>query len=219
MFWLYGLIATGMSVGLIFVGTIVIRRLATGGASGEKESLLSELEGLTVEIGRALERTADFCSKGQLQAVTGQLKEAQISLDAQKTLLKEVEGKLDEAQKTIEEKEAYHQSIKTAKSDDEEKLTTLLARFEDIAAESIALEQRIAASMKNVDQMMTELQLTQDQLLVLQDLQTALTDASSQLRELYIEYDGVKKRIDALNLQLEDLEGEYTKLVEQQLGE
>ena len=219
MLWLYALIVAGVSAGIIFLSVPIIKRLSTGGSSGAKEHMLEEIEALNVQIEKALAATANFLSAGQAKAIGDQLKEVQTQLDAQKKLLADVEKKLGDAQKAIEEKEAYHQNMKTARADDQEKLTNILARFEDIAAESISLEQKIAQSMKSLDQMMVELSLTKDQIVIFQDLQAALTDSSAQLRELYIEYDNLKKRIDTITTQLDDLEGEYTKLVEQQLGE
>lgn len=219
MFWAAAGITLLICVGLISGGSIFIRQLNKGGSSGEKDDLVREIEQLNAAIDRALKSTDSFFSREQFDTVKIQAQEAQLSLDTQKRMLKEVETKLEEAQKTIEEKESYHQSLKSAKAEDEEKVAGLLARFEDIAAESISLEQKLAASLKSLDQMMTELQLTQEQKAMFENIQGALTEASSQLRELYIEYDSIKKRIDTLNMQLEDLEVEYTKLVEQQLGE
>lgn len=212
-------IGTLISFVVIFVGFFVVRRLSSGASTGQKESLLREIEGLNESIEKSLRATENYCAKGQLDTVVGQLQEVQSSLAGQKDLLKEIERKLEQAQKTIEEKEAYHQSLKSAKAEDDEKVAGLLARYDDIAAESISLEQRLATSMKSLDQMLTELQLTQEQVIAFQDVQSTLTDSSSQLRQLYLEYEGMKKRIDTLNGQLEDLEVEYTKLVEQQLGE
>ena len=219
MLWIVALITIAVAVVLILGGSFVIRKLGGSSGAGEKDQLVKEIEELNAGIARGLKKSEGFYSREQLEAATGQLQEAQVSLDTQKRLLKEVESKLEEAQKTIEEKEAYHQSMKSARAEDEEKVTVLLARFDDIAAESISLEQRLAASMKSLDQMMTEIQLTQEQAAMFADIQNTLTDTSSQLRQLYIEYEAIKKRIDTLNAQLEDLEGEYTKLVEQQLGE
>ncbi len=219
MFWAAAGITLLICVGLIAGGSILISRLNKGGSSTEKDNLVLEVERLNSAVDRALKSTESFFSIEQFEAVKAQVQDVQLNLDNQKRMLKEVETKLEEAQKTIEEKESYHQSMKSAKAEDEEKLAGLLARFEDIAAESISLEQKLAASLKSLDQMMTELQLTQEQKEMFENIQTALTEASSQLRELYIEYDSIKKRIDTLNLQLEDLEIEYTKLVEQQLGE
>jgi predicted nuclease with TOPRIM domain len=67
--------------------------------------------------------------------------------------------------------------------------------------------------------MLSELQLTLDQRAVLEELNNALISAGSRLRELLTEYSSVNQRIQALQQQLKDLEDEYTKLVEQQLGE
>jgi len=219
MDWTGLVIGVGASIATMGVGLLIVRRLSSGVSMGQKDSMLHEIENLNKAIEKSIQSTDKFCSKGQLDAVTDQLQEVQSSLAGQKELLKEVEKRLEQAQKTIEEKEAYHQALKSAKAEDEEKVAGLLARYDDIAAESISLEQKLATSMKSLDQMLAELQLTQEQVIAFQDVQNALTDTSSQLRQLYLEYEGMKQRIDTLMNQLEDLEVEYTKLVEQQLGE
>jgi predicted nuclease with TOPRIM domain len=73
--------------------------------------------------------------------------------------------------------------------------------------------------MKSLDAILSELNLTQDQRKHLSDLSETLTSAGGRLRELLTEYQTVKERLDMLTQQHADLEEEYTKLVEQQLGE
>lgn len=219
MEWIIALVIALISSSAVFGGIVVLKKIASS-SSGDKEvELTDRIESLNDRIAEILEQSKDLFSKKQVDKITGQIKEISSNLESQKNTLKQVEQRLDVAQKTIEEKEQYHQSLKASKAEDEEKLTDLLARYEDIAAESISLEQQLAASLKNLDLMLSELDLSQDQKAVIQELQEALTAGGSQLRELYVEYEGVKGRIDTLNAQLEDLETEYTRLVEQQLGE
>ena len=54
---------------------------------------------------------------------------------------------------------------------------------------------------------------------IFEDLNRALSDGGALLRDLITEYQSVNERLDMLRIQHEDLEEEYTKLVEQQLGE
>ena len=72
---------------------------------------------------------------------------------------------------------------------------------------------------KSLDNIMAELELTEDQRGLLDELSKALTSAGSNLRDLLMEYEAVKTRLENLRQQHLDLEEEYTKLVEQQLGE
>ena len=219
MEWIFALIATAISAGLVFAGLFVIKKIASSSGGEQEKEMIDQIESLNQQIGDLLDGTGDRFSKKQLDTVAVLLREASTVLETQKNSLKQIETKLDQVQKGIEEKEAYHQSLKASKAEDEEKVTDILARFEDISTESIALEQKLAQSLKNLDIMMNEVEISQDGRVIVEELQNVLVSASSQLRELFLEYDSIKNRIDALNHQLEDLEEEYTRLVEQQLGE
>jgi hypothetical protein len=66
--------------------------------------------------------------------------------------------------------------------------------------------------------MTSEVALTADQRAIFEALSTALTTASSQLRDVIIAYQNAHERLVALQGQYTDLENEYIKLVELQLG-
>ena len=91
--------------------------------------------------------------------------------------------------------------------------------YDSCASESVALEQRLAQSLKNLDSIIDQLQLTQAQKASLTDLSNAATSAGGRLRDLITEYETLNERLKTLTQQHQDLEEEYTKLVEQQLGE
>ena len=81
------------------------------------------------------------------------------------------------------------------------------------------LEQQLANSMKNLDQLMNDVQLSETQRALLDDLSSALSGAGERMRDLLTEYNTVHERLELLQQQHRDLEDEYTRLVEQQLGE
>jgi chromosome segregation ATPase len=140
-------------------------------------------------------------------------------LENEKATLVTVEKKLASAQKEVEAKEFQQQEVKAAKEEDENKLAELLSNFKDLSSESIELEQKLAQSMKNLDKILSEINVTEDQRAVLNNLNDSLTSAGSLLRELITESEMVNERLKVLKEQHSDLEEEYTRLVEQQLGE
>ena len=81
-----------------------------------------------------------------------------------------------------------------------------------------SLEQELAASLKELDALVVDVPMTPDQRTVFQELLNALTAAGSRLRDLITDYQAVQERLESLKLQHNDLEDEYTRLVEQQLG-
>jgi primosomal protein N'' len=122
------------------------------------------------------------------------------------------------AQAEVLQREASHQDIKTAKRDDEVALQEVVSNYNDISTESVSLERRLAESLKSIDKMSAEVALTADQKAVFEALSTALTTASSQLRDVIVAYQNMHERLAALQGQYADLENEYIKLVELQLG-
>jgi hypothetical protein len=66
--------------------------------------------------------------------------------------------------------------------------------------------------------MSSEIKMTPDQQAVFSELSNALTQASSQLRDVIIDYQNAHERLSNLSSRFGDLEKEYTKLVDQQLA-
>jgi predicted nuclease with TOPRIM domain len=61
--------------------------------------------------------------------------------------------------------------------------------------------------------------MTQSQREMFLGLQSTVEEAGARLRDLLMEYQTVNERLNMLRQQHSDLEEEYTRLVEQQLGE
>jgi putative ABC transport system permease protein len=208
-----------ISAGLIVALGLVIKKKLSGGQTEQINALVLEVSELDRKIDEIQSQAKDLISKSQADSAQEQLESARAAITAEKSNLAAIERKLDKAQKLVEGKEAIQQELKSGKAEDERKMAELLAGYADISAESVMLEQQLAASMKNLDQIMSEVDMTVDQRSVLQDLSGALTTAGSRLRDLIMEYQQTNERLQALNVQHKDLEEEYTRLVEQQLGD
>lgn len=206
--------------GIIVLGTqIFLRKRMASSVGSEQGALKARIAAANKEIEETLKYADSYISRGQYDTVVSQLESLKIDVDKERNSLQLIEKKLDGSQKTVEEKETFQQDIKTSKEEDELKLKELLENYESISSDSISLEQKLATSMRNLDQIMKELTLTDDQRAVLEDLQRVMTNSGSTLRDLLVEYETLNERLNMLSQQLVDLEDEYTKLVERQLGE
>jgi len=214
-----GVIAAVVGVALVLGAFVLFKRQVGGSIGAERNALLGEIPKTIAQLETLLAKGDNFASRLQLESLQKMTQSTVDELGKEKSLLKETEGRLDQAQKEVENKESHHQEMKTAKEEDEQKLQELLERFGQVSSESMELEQHLAASMKNLDKLLDEAELTADQSSVLRELSTAMTNASSRLRDLLVEYTTVKERLELLSQQHRDLEEEYTRLVEQQLGE
>lgn len=212
------LLAGGCSFGIYKAYGILAARSAL--SMGQKrDELVAQIESSTTELTELLKYKDSYASKGQYSTLAGRLEGLKTDLENEKKGLQELEGRLDEAQTNVEGKEAHQQELKSSKEEDEVKLEELLTRYGDISSESISLEQKLAESMKNLDNIAEELTLTDDQKELFDELGNALSGSGENLRNLIMEYETVNERLSLLREQHEDLEDEYTKLVEQQLGE
>jgi chromosome segregation ATPase len=187
--------------------------------SGSTGELQQEITSLNKKLAVLQTAVNSYGSKEQFEQISSQKESAQADLAKYKNELIEAEKKLQKAQKDIELKENEQQDLKLNKTVDENKLQELMASFADMSSESEALEKKIAQSMDNLDNLKTELKLTQEQAEMLERLANALSTAGSLLRDLIGEQQGVSERLNMLESQHNDLEEEYTRLVEQQLGE
>lgn len=212
------IVAAACGAGLFALMKLLRKGVAASATSG-KDQLLADIDSNTKSLLELLVFKDSYASKAQFQFVESLHTKAVGDLEKEKATLKEIETKLDTAQKAVGEKETAQQDIKSAKAEDETHLQDLLTKHADLSNEAIALEQKLAQSLKNLDALLNELQLTQDQRAMLQEMQNAVTSASARLRDLIAEYSGVNERLEALKQQHLDLEDEYTKLVEQQLGD
>lgn len=212
------IIALFTSAMILAVAFILSRKLASVSGS-ETAELQSEIDNKSARLEELASKAKNYASKKQLNSLEQLLKQEEINLAGEKDRLKEVETRLEDAQKMVEGKESEQQELKTAHSEDEKKLQELLSAYEQISSESMSLEKKLAASLKNLEAIIAEAVLNEDQKAILTNMLNTLTEGSSRLRELITEYQAVNERLTTLNQQHKDLEDEYTKLVEQQLGE
>lgn len=214
-----GLIFGIIGACIIFGTGFFLKTKLTGGVSGaltEQADSIVKQQRQTEEACKPLDF---YASKLQLENLSRKAEEALATLESQRALLKNIEGKLSSAQKNIEEKEAQHQEMKASNAADDTKLQELLQKHAQLASDAVALEQQLATSLKDLDSIIASAPLTDDQKNVLQYLSETLGNAGNRLRDLILEYNTVHERLQTLQTQLGDLENEYTRLIEQQLGD
>jgi chromosome segregation ATPase len=212
------LIAIACSAGIYFA-FITLQKRSVSSVGAEKEDFDRQISDITSELEKLLTQVDGFASKGQFDTLSAMVDTTKSNLESENTKLKELEARLDEAQDAVEGKESTQQELKTAREEDEVKLEQLLAAYTEISDQAIALEQQLAQSMKNLDAIIADVELSDDQREQFEELAETLSAAGSNLRNLLMEYEAVKQRLDMLQEQHRDLEDEYTRLVEQQLGQ
>jgi hypothetical protein len=215
----YLAIAVALSAAIIGAGFVWLRKKTSTGDSGAQEALLKQVTEKDKAVSELLKRKETLYSIAAFDDLKSKVAAVGEQAEAERNKLKEIEVKLESAQKLVEGKEQEQQETKAAKEEDLVKVQELLANYDAIESASVELEQKLAASLKSLDSIMTEVALTAPQKEVLQSLSNAVTDAGSRLRDLIVEAQTVNERLQGLTMQHQELESEYTRLVEQQLGE
>jgi chromosome segregation ATPase len=219
MNFIVALLTSALSAGAIVGMFVYLRKKSGAGRQKERAAMLQSFQDESKKAEELSKLAPRFVSKAQYEYLVTQLGQEEGNLEREKENLKTIEAKLDTAQVTVEQKESHQQELKSSKEEDEARITEIMERYAQISSESISLEQRLATSLKNLDKMLTEVQMSADQRAAFDELSSALTNAGARLRDLLTEYQTVHERLEMLRQQHEDLEMEYTKLVEQQLGE
>ncbi len=213
-----GLIAS-LICAAIFAAGYFIKTRSSGGKTKEKIKIYTEeFRQSEQELINQLHKEQQLASAKQIASIQSQLSNLESSITQERAQLTKVEETLAKSQQNVEERENNHQNMKIAKIDEDERVQQLLEKHEALSAESIQLEKELAEAMKNLDSLINESAMTDDQKAMLTELQNTLETAGARLRELIAEYESVKSRVDALRQQHLDLEEEYTRLVELQLG-
>lgn len=213
------LIAVAISLTLIVVGFVAIKKVVSGSLDKERKTFTEQITTVTTKLDDLAQYGESYAPKTLLDIIVSKIEGIGSELAKEKTQLTTIEAKLDEAQKKVEVKESQQQDVKTAKDEDQAVLEQLLSTFADLSSESTVLEQKLAQSLKNLDVILAESSLTADQKEGLQDLSNAMTEAGSRLRDLITQHSQINERLAMLKQQHTELEDEYTKLVEKQLGE
>jgi chromosome segregation ATPase len=215
----YLAIAVALSAAIIGAGFVWLRKKTSTGDSGAQEALLKQVTEKDKAVSELLKRKETLYSNAGFDDLKSKVAAVGQQAETERNKLKEIEVKLESAQKLVEGKEQEQQETKAAKEEDLVKVQELLANYDAIESASVELEQKLAASLKSLDSIMTEVAMTAPQKEVLQSLSNAVTDAGSRLRDLIVEAQTVNERLQGLTMQHQELESEYTRLVEQQLGE
>jgi len=217
-----GLIVTiiigAASVGIILGGLSIIKGQIAGSVENEKAAIKAQIAEMDQKL-TALEKTSTkYVSKLQIRFSKTKRQALSTEIEKNNLNLAEFEKKLEHAQRAVVAREERQQELKSSKEGEHSKLEELASLHETLGSESMGLERQLADSMKQLDSLQNEVGLTEKQKEGFQKLSDVLSMAGERLRELITEYDTINTRLIEIRQQYTDLEGEYTRLVEQQLS-
>lgn len=200
------------------VGYIVGRRLGFQGSDEQAAQLRQEAAELETKLIEILSNIDKFASKAQLALVMKQSEAFKQAIQEQQAALNSIVERVDKSRSDVQKRENELQELRAISEEDQVAITQSIASYSESSAESLSLEQKLAESLRTVDAMASEIQMTADQQAVFTELSNALTQASAQLRDVIIDYQNANERLTNLFSRFTDLENEYSKLVEEQLA-
>jgi alpha-ketoglutarate-dependent taurine dioxygenase len=180
-------------------GALMLSKKISKGASDEAiAELRSEAEALEGQMITLLSDINQQASKGQIQTLVVQTERFISALKEQQQKLHDAEARLTKAQQDVISRELSQQEIKTVRQEDERQLVEVMSNYQDFSSQSVALEHKLAQTLRSLDAMIAENPLNADQRALFQELTNALTNASAQLRDVIVDYQAVYERLDAL---------------------
>lgn len=212
---LAGISISSLILGGTIAALIFIRRK---GASSAANEAIEQVKSKVAELESAAPNPKLYVSKKQIQYVEQIIAETLDAVQAERSNLEKIEKTLEDARREVEQREAEQQEHKVGQEEEERMLEELLARFDQIQSECQVLEENLANSLKRLDQVLEEMELTQDQQSLVQELSQALEQSGGLLMEMMAEHKTISQKLSAIKSQLQALEEEYTRLVEQQLA-
>lgn len=211
-------VATLLAAAIPTAAYVLGKRMAPGASNEEMASLREKSRELEEKLIEMLSEKDRFASRAQIATLVRQTESFLATISEQRGLLTTIAQRLEKARVDVEERELAQQEARAMKEEDEAVIVQVTTNYTQFSTESVTLEHTLAESLKTLDAMTNELQMTPDQQAVFAELSNALTSASSQLRDVIVDYQNAHERLENLRSQHKDLEAEYSKLVEQQLG-
>jgi chromosome segregation ATPase len=211
-------VAALLAVAGPIIGYMLGRRLGFQASDDQAAQLREESGQLEAKLVETLSNVDVFASKAQLAFIKSQSETFQQAIREQQAALNTLVERVDKTRVDVQTRENDLQELRAVSEEDQVAITQSLASYSESSAESLSLEQKLAESLRTVDAMANEIQMTTDQQAVFSELSNALTQASAQLRDVIIDYQNANERLSSLHSRFTDLENEYSKLVEEQLA-
>ena len=206
------------AIAMIGISFFILKNISVDKSSSQ-EDIISEIKKSEKALTQFIKNKDSFASKLQMETLIKMTQDIEAELKSTQDGLKEIGIKLDTQQEAIEKKEAQQQELKSINLNEEEKLKFILASYNSVSQEATNFEHRIGVALNKIDDLIQDQSLDANQKDIVEKLAKVLSSTGTLLRNLITEYGSINSRIEQILQQQTDLEDEYTRLVEQQLGD
>lgn len=178
------------------------------------ESLPSEFKYLET----LLANPEKYASKNQLNFVNGKIIQINEDIDSTREKVNNTEELLNDKKLLVEQKENIVDRLKKRREIDSSKLDKINTNFVELSYETNELEKNLAESIVEINRIESESDFTPEQTHQLNTFTNILKESRDRLNELTEENHIVNNQLKTLGKQYKKLEGEYSKLVEEQFA-
>jgi predicted nuclease with TOPRIM domain len=191
----------------------------TSEATLEIPRVLEEIEKIDTAINNALEYASELVTFDE--AIERQEKEKVMKeeLNKQISLIATLEGKLDELKLEVEETEKEYNEIKKGKESAREVSDSIKSSKDSLKSENDTLQEGLAEVMNTLKEFSSKTKLNANQEAGFKVITGNIEAANNQLESLVTSYKQSSSRFLNLHEQFDDLEIEFSKLVEQELSD
>ncbi len=212
-------IITGLVVtGLLFLALQFFSSSITKSVGKDREQISEEIRLLDVAIKTAVAELTEMLPLDDLKAVEAQILEKQKELEIENTKLKKLEGDLGVSQGKVDAQEGKHNDLKKGKEDAQQAAVEMKSLYESVLAETKQLESQLNIAKTELEAIEAQPGLTADQKSAIRGIDASLKKLQQQLKDMNEVYEQASQRFFNLHTQHSELEKEYRKLVDKELG-
>ena len=211
-------VALILSAGIFAAAWFVLSKKHDVHKSSNQDVVFKEIQVLEDKLRASAIDPEQYISKTAYKGL--QLNKEGVQSELQRLLgeADRLEDRLRSQQLIVEQLELSQQQVKSARAEDENALRAIMEEFSAIESEAGELESQLAQSQAEIEHLLREVELTKAQRSAIEDLQAYLKTASEMLRQLLDEYHDAQDRLTQVTRQQNDLETEYSRLVEKLLS-
>jgi len=210
-----GILFSGIVFGLI---KFFQKKKEGTGSGGNMTAIEEEINSISEAVEQGLAYCGEMIPYNKLKSREGDLEHLNRQLGEERAKLEKLDKQVEGLQGTIEVEEASHNELKKGKEEAGELAEQLRMNKEKLESEFSRLEADLTRSLTEVSALSTEIEMTSDQKIACDKVQSGLENARLQLSTLADIYTQASTRFTNLENQYQELEGEFTKLVEKELG-
>lgn len=183
---------------------------------------LAALESEIASLGRRIEDALSYCDKmislDEIMQKEQQITKLKADLQEEQEKLEKLDKQVENMQKAVEGEEAAHNSLKKGREEATTLAEELRSSQDQLRNEQKRLQTELEHSISELNVLNNEVELTAEQQAAFDQVYTTLQNAQDQVQMLSDVYAQAYSRFNNLESQYAELEREFTKLVEKELG-